>query len=514
MRPDPRATLVILTALLVGATACGQGGPASPVEVAAVSTTTTVAPTTAVPATTTAPSSTTIAATATSAIPTTAVPTTAVPTTVTPTTATSTTVPPATTTAPTSTTVATTTTSPVPTTTFVLEDTFRGVTSEAIKIGLTVIDFESLNRIFHLSLTYDNWIPVFEAVVADINSRGGILGRRVDLVSRSFLPVGSVTADAACTELTEDEQVFAVVNGFAGPGAEDVNECFTDLHETVLVGGHPTPEQINRARAPWIAYDMSLTRRGVAFVNLLRKTGWLDDLGPYLILGANPEYQPIIDDMVTALEEADETVSIVAISDYTGDEAATIFFLDVLTERARVEGVESFLVVGEDPYTYEYLVRLGGEFNLLIHNGDSISSWSQDPPPNLESTLVITNMDFSSRDDPTWGRCLQIADAVAGTAVRPPTDLTDGETNHWAGMVNACQSLNLFEMVASAAGPHLTNESFAGAAASLGPIDLPGYAFASLGPDKHDARDSLTLARWNNEEMDFEAISEPTDVSD
>ena len=504
MRPDPRATLAILTALLVGATACGQGGPASPVEVAAVSTTTTVAPTTAVPATTVAPSSTTVATATTSAAPTTVAPTTDA----------STTVPPATTTAPTSTTVAATTTSPVPTTTFVLEDTFRGVTSEAIKIGLTVIDFESLNRIFHLSLTYDNWIPVFEAVVADINSRGGILGRRVDLVSRSFLPVGSVTADAACTELTEDEQVFAVVNGFAGPGAEDVNECFTDLHETVLVGGHPTPEQINRARAPWIAYDMSLTRRGVAFVNLLRKTGWLDDLGPYLILGANPEYQPIIDDMVTALEEADETVSIVAISDYTGDEAATIFFLDVLTERARVEGVESFLVVGEDPYTYEYLVRLGGEFNLLIHNGDSISSWSQDPPPNLESTLVITNMDFSSRDDPTWGRCLQIADAVAGTTVRPPTDLTDGETNHWAGMVNACQSLNLFEMVASAAGPHLTNESFAGAAASLGPIDLPGYAFASLGPDKHDARDSLTLARWNNEEMDFEAISEPTDVSD
>ena len=328
-----------------------------------MSTTTTVAPTTttAVPTTTVAPSSTTVATATTSAVPTTAAPTTVAPTTVA-----STTVP------PTSTTVAATTTSPVPTTTFVLEDTFRGVTSEAIKIGLTVIDFESLNRIFHLSLTYDNWIPVFEAVVADINSRGGILGRRVALVSRSFLPVGSVTADAACTELTEDEQVFAVVNGFAGPGAEDVNECFTDLHETVLVGGHPTPEQINRARAPWIAYDMSLTRRGVAFVNLLRKTGWLDDLGPYLILGANPEYQPIIDDMVTALEAADETVSVIAISDYTGDEAATIFFLDVLAERARVEGVKSFLVVGEDPYTYEYLIRLGGEFNLcLLYTSDA-----------------------------------------------------------------------------------------------------------------------------------------------
>ena len=504
MRPNPRVALAVLTAVLAGTTTCGQGGSTPPVEVVAVSTTTTVTPTTIALATTTAPRSTTVIATTTSAIPTTAAPTTV----------TSTMSPPATTTVSTTTTIAATTTSAVPTTTFVLEDTFRGVTSEAIKIGLTVIDFESLNQIFDLSLTYDNWIPVFEAMVADINSRGGILGRRVDLVSRSFLPVGSVTADAACTELTEDEQVFAVVNGFAGPGAEDVNECFTDLHETILVGGHPTPEQVDRARAPWISYDMSLTRRGVAFVNLLRETGWLDDLGPYLLLGVNSDYQPIIDDMVTALEVTGETVSVVAISDYTGDEAATIAFLDVLTERARVEGVASFLVVGEDPYTYEYLARLGGEFNLLIHNGDSISSWSQDPPPNLESTLVITNMDFSSRDDPTWGRCLQIADAVAGTTVRPPTDLADGETNHWAGMVNACQSLTLFELVASAAGPHLTNESFAAAAASLGHIDLPGYASASLGPDKYDARDSLTLAWWNNEEMDFEAISEPIDVGD
>ena len=127
-----------------------------------------VAPTPAVPARTRAPRSATVAAITTSAVPTTAAPTTA----------TSTTVPPATTTAPTSTTVAATTTSLVPTTTFVLEDTFRGVTSEAIKIGLTVIDFESLNRIFHLSLTYDNWIPVFAAVVADINSRGGLHGPR------------------------------------------------------------------------------------------------------------------------------------------------------------------------------------------------------------------------------------------------------------------------------------------------------------------------------------------------
>jgi len=80
-------------------------------------------------------------------------------------------------------------------------------------------------------------------------------------------------------------------------------------------------------------------------------------------------------------------------------------------------------------------------------------------------------------------------------------------------MANGCQSMALFEMIATAAGPDLTNESFAAAAASLGSIELPGFTFASLGPGKSDARDSLTLTRWNNDFMGFEAISEPTDVS-
>ena len=47
---------------------------------------------------------------------------------------------------------------------------------------------------------------------------------------------------------------------------------------------------------------------------------------------------------------------------------------------------------------------------------------------------------------------------------------------------------------ATEAGADLTQDSFAAAIERLGPIDLPGFPFASLGPDKFDADDSFRLA--------------------
>ncbi len=68
--------------------------------------------------------------------------------------------------------------------------------------------------------------------------------------------------------------------------------------------------------------------------------------------------------------------------------------------------------------------------------------------------------------------------------------------------------------MATAAGPDLTNETFAQAAATMGDFSLPGYKYVSLGSDKFDARDSLILGRWDKEEEQWEAISEEINTSE
>ena len=101
------------------------------------------------------------------------------------------------------TTVATTTTTAEP---VILTDSFRGVTADTIKVGFTSIDFELFNEQFPgLNLTYANYPPMVDVLVEDLNARGGILGRKVEIIHRLFLPVGPLTAEVACVELTEDE---------------------------------------------------------------------------------------------------------------------------------------------------------------------------------------------------------------------------------------------------------------------------------------------------------------------
>ena len=97
--------------------------------------------------------------------------------------------------------------------------------------------------------------------------------------------------------------------------------------------------------------------------------------------------------------------------------------------------------------------------------------------------------------------------------VRPPDKLAPEETNYWPGTAGPCQFIALFEAVATAAGPDLTNETFAKAAADIGDFSLPGYKYVSLGSDKFDARDSLILGRWNKDEGQWEAISEEINTS-
>lgn len=412
----------------------------------------------------------------------------------------------------------TTTAAPEATTTsteapVVLTDSFRGVTAETIKLGFASIDFKEFTDVYKISLSYANYDEMVDAYVEHINATGGINGRTIELIHSHFLPVGPVTAEKTCVELAEDNQVFAVLNGFAGPGAESVNLCFPGTYDTILIGGKPTPEQLAQSTAPWISYDISLGRRGRAFVNLLRETGRLDDLGPIMIYGANAEYEPIMADTESALVEAGMEVPISVVNTNTGDETATIAFLEVLIERARSESVSTIFVVGEANYSMEYLFRMGEEFTVLILNGDSANSWMDSPPEGIENAgQLLTNKAFESSEDPNTSECMSIVEPALGLEVLSPDLLDPGETNYWAGSMNVCKSFELFRYIATAAGPDLTNDSFREAAEALGTFSITAQPYNSVGPDKADARDTLWLAEWDHERAIWIALSDPTNV--
>ncbi len=396
----------------------------------------------------------------------------------------------------------------------VLTDSFRGVTSESILIGFVAIDFETLNQDFGLDLSYKGYTPTFHALVDWYNEQGGVLGRRLEVVSEKFLPVGATTAEAACLKLTEDVQVFAVINGFAGPGTENVNTCFTVVHETILVGGLPSPEHAEASKGLWVSTQMSLERRTAAFASVLEQTGLIGEVSPVMVIGSNPELQGLVDFTAESLEAAGAEVPVAGVVTSTGDEYATQTEVDVFIERARSQGVVSVLLLGEGSYRNDQLWRNAPEFVYLIGNGDRISDWLREPPTTLssETRVLTTRQGPTPVDDPRILQCIEVVEPAIGVEVKFPEELEEGEDNYWAALLNTCRDLSMFIQIAEAAGPDLTNESWVAALDNTPDLSIPGTQFASVSSDKVDATDALFLVEYDYANKEFVELAGPLDI--
>lgn len=398
----------------------------------------------------------------------------------------------------------------------VLTDSFRGVTADAIRIGYTSIDFDLLNSSFSLDLAFVNNQPIADAIAAWHNENGGVLGRRLELVHEKYLPVGPMSADEVCIRLTQDTTIFAVLGGFAGPGAVDVNECFPELNDTILVATAPRAEQAERAGGLWVSTDMSLDRRNPAVASLLNDAGVLQDLGDMAVIGSNEDEQTLVAGMAAALGENDVRVAFTDVVTTTGDRPATSADVGLWVERARTEGVSTIVLLGEGEFRNQEFFVQGPEFTYILTNGDAITDWQSIPPEGLQpGTRVLTSNngpDIGAFDDPGLSECIDVVEEALDIEILATSQLPEGEPNYFSGTVGVCRTFSLFTQIATAAGPDLTNESWVAALDNLPDLDIPGYRFVSLDSTKVDARDQLVLVEFNLDTLTFDPISDPIDV--
>lgn len=380
-----------------------------------------------------------------------------------------------------------------------LTDSFRGVTSDAIKIGFTGIDFAELNSSFGLDLNFVTDPRIMDVLIGDLNERGGINGRRVEHVTAMFLPVGATTAESVCLQLTEDEPVFAVLNGFQGPGAEEVNLCITATHDTILIGDQAPQEIIEQSSALWVQRQMTTTRRTVAFANLLEQTGELDELGTIGVLAISPERATDVELIGAVLEAAGASVPLQAsIASPPGDETAVIAEVEILVELLRSQGVQAVLLLGNSAIPPKQLMQLAPELVLLNPDNAAVADVIRESPNNdTVRYLSAGTTEQQLYEHPATQRCIDLVEAATDIVVIAPDDMTASDLNYSQAIHQRCQEVAMLEAILTAAGPDLTNNSAADAASNLGPFELPGVVAASLGIDKTSAPDSLSLLEWD-----------------
>src|SRR4051794_17774047 len=125
--------------------------------------------------------------------------------------------------------------STTPTTAGALTDSFpeHGVTKDKIKIGISLVDYGPIKDFIDFDRGDEQ--QTAQVFIDEINKNGGVGGRMLDPTFVKYLSVGTADVLKKCTQLTEDEKVFAVVGLVYDPTGQGPL-CYSKQHETVHVG--------------------------------------------------------------------------------------------------------------------------------------------------------------------------------------------------------------------------------------------------------------------------------------
>ena len=139
----------------------------------------------------------------------------------------------------------------------VVDDRAPGVTDTSIKIGVIYLDLSIAGPV--LGINQGDYKAAYQAAFDEVNEAGGIHGRTLEPVFTPIVPASNDQGTAACTELTDDEEVFFVLGNYVDENAP----CVVTTHETPLLGGDlaMNPESLAAAKALWFAVGGAAVNR-------------------------------------------------------------------------------------------------------------------------------------------------------------------------------------------------------------------------------------------------------------
>ncbi|MBX3314202.1 MAG: ABC transporter substrate-binding protein [Actinobacteria bacterium] len=376
-------------------------------------------------------------------------------------------------------------------------DAAPGVTADSIKIGVTYPDLDAIRSI--VDLDHGDYEAAYQAVIDDVNDAGGIDGRMIEPVFAPISPIPGPSADEACVELTEDEEVFAVV----GALQDDQVLCYLEDHETAVIGGVPNDDRFERAAAPWFTTEGSSQDSEAEGIAVMADAGELD--GTLGVFGTTQNQAQTEDGVLPQLDDlgidvADSGILDAPADDGTAQNQAT----GVVAERFRSAGVDRVLAVGSAALPLanglaqtDYRPEL--RFTSLV--AANAYAYGVNPDTSILDGSVLAAIDNEQFGEENMQTCVALVEDATGTTIPDPEGLGSSDPNPFVSASAACRNIGLFVAIATAAGPDLNYGTFQAAGEALDPIQLPGspdpYDFGAY-PDI-DGNLPMYLYEWDGE---------------
>ncbi len=393
-------------------------------------------------------------------------------------------------------------------------DSFRGVSADAIRVGVTVADFDALQAAGLQNYQGDSKIA-FGAFFDDINAAGGIHGRMIEPVYVGFDFVQAVSQEQACLELTEDTEVFIVLYGLLS----DSNICLTGSHDTMVMTDQfqTTALREQSGDTLWLQLKAADDEAVEILGSVIAESGRLDGKTIGILANAalnNGRDGEVLRDRLADFE-IDSTVEVV--TETTQDIEAQRAELGVLGERFIAGGVDFvfdllgggnarkiFADIGFDPaFAYSNLPAAvdGAADPILLDGAVTVDA----RPPEL----FWEDQDFRSA-------CVEPIlkyhpDLAAEFAKNPTGEEQAAGARSWPNPTRiACNQTKLLKALGEIAGADLTNDSFRAALDELGPIKLHGYGRATYTAEsKWDGVDEFYIQQYDATANAIEVVGDP-----
>lgn len=360
-----------------------------------------------------------------------------------------------------------------------------GVTANTIKIGVLIPNTDEIEGADeYLGDVREQW----QVSVDSVNAAGGILGRKIEAVYEGFDALSDDAKRASCIRLTEEEKVFAVVNG-GGFFGEPIR-CVTEQHDTPMIGQPPGDDSYYLGNLFTITPSKDRVLKN--YVTRLHREGRLrgKTIGTLEIEGRDKI--PIDRSMIPVLESLGYKVAHRAV--FNEDLGTAQSQMPVEIQQMRSKGVDFVLPGLNLGHMTTFVQTADGQgYRPTYFMSDYVCGTCDVflilmPEGSFEGVLGYTSLRSGEWrvDLPEVAhdrRCREQYEASTGKTV-------SREGGEYSGVVQSCGIVDIFAAAARASGPNLTQDGLTAALQGRGEFAVPFSGIGSFRPGKFDAPDA------------------------
>ena len=371
-----------------------------------------------------------------------------------------------------------------------------GVTATTIRVGVPYVDLAAVKAL-GVDISWGSVPDAFNAVIANINAHGGVNGRKIVPYLVPVNPTGTAPAATACTQLTEDDNVFVAI-------APLLPTCY-------LQHGIPVVASIYASGvSPGTAQDFNIIPPNDAYDTLqlavYEKQG-LFKHKKVALFGGDVGDASELHAVQSELAKLHVPVATTAIdSAPQGDLTAENSQITVIAQKFESAGVNEVVAVGQGSAVWpEGLSSIQSTYNpswIATSESDFTGAVGGSYNPKYLSNVVTSSPLTPPAQiwkNPGTQACVHtIKKAYPSDSIRayganvPESDAT------WMSVEFACTDMALFTDIAKAAGKNLTVASFVHAGYGLKDLTLPGAnASISFAPGRPYALGPVYMVHYD-----------------